>query len=129
MLRGHLVAYLERTGTRLKRCGSRLVGTCQGYRNLTIPRGFAQAFFAAEDPFLYELASPDEWRVPTSRESVDRLNEAAASLLRKYVDRFYQKARQRWESEHMSYEPLSAVVRRILTLTAPHARASIRALE
>lgn len=79
----------------------------QGYRNLTIPHELPRAIFDAVDPVLYELSAPDEWREPKSREAIGRLQEAVVTLLRKYVDRFYQRARQRWESEHMSYEALT----------------------
>jgi len=79
----------------------------RGYRNLTIPHDFPRAFFEAEDPSLYDLAAPEEWLEPRSREAVERLQETALALLRKYVDRFYQKARQKWESEHMEYSPLT----------------------
>lgn len=79
----------------------------RGYRNLTVPRSFPRAFFEAKDPALYDLAAPKEWLSPTTREGIDRLQETASALLRKYVERYYQKARQRWESEHMAYEPLT----------------------
>ena len=37
---------------------------------------------------------------------MDRLQEAATCILRKYVDAFYRVHRQRWESQHMVYKPL-----------------------
>ena len=64
-------------------------------------------FFEAKDPAMYELAAPEEWRRPGSRAAVGRLQEAVASLLRKYMDRYYQHARQRRESENMRYEALT----------------------
>lgn len=79
----------------------------RNYQNLTIPRKLPREFFERKDPSMYDLAAPEEWRRPASREAADRLQEAVVSLLRKYMDRYYQQARQRWESETMRYEPLT----------------------
>ena len=79
----------------------------QGYRNLTIPRDLPRNFFVAEDPAMYELSAPDEWRQPKSRDAIEHLQQAATAVLCKYMDAYCKMHRQRWESEHMSYEPLT----------------------
>lgn len=79
----------------------------RGFRNLTIPRDFPRGFFTYEGPALYELAAPDEWVEPDSWDAARRLHETAASILRKYVERHYRNARQKWESQHMAYEAIT----------------------
>jgi len=79
----------------------------RGIRNLTIPRDLPRNFFEAKDPALYELAAPDDWVEPSTWESSRRLHDTAAAILRKYVERYYRNARQKWESEHMTYEALT----------------------
>ena len=58
------------------------------------------------DGDLYRLIAEDTVVRPQSIKDVDRLQEAATCILRKYVDAFYRVRRERWESEQMVYKPL-----------------------
>ena len=54
----------------------------------------------------YRLIAEESVVRPQSIKDVDRLQEAAICILRKYVDAFYRVRRERWESEQMIYKPL-----------------------
>ena len=58
------------------------------------------------DGDLYRLIAEESVVRPQSIEDVDRLQEAAICILRKYVDAFYRVRRERWESGRMIYKPL-----------------------
>lgn len=78
----------------------------RGYRNLTVPVSAPREILFHSEPRLYELVAPEEWVKPDSADNMARLQGLASSLLKKYLERFYQQARQSWESEQMTYETL-----------------------
>lgn len=78
-----------------------------GYHNLTIPCTAARDIISQKDPACCTLIAPDSWASPRDSASLHKLQQAITSLLCKYLERFYQNARQKWESDHMVYEPLT----------------------
>ncbi len=76
----------------------------KGRDNLIVQPDVPRQIIADGD--LYRLIAEDTVVRPQSIKDVDRLQEAATCILRKYVDAFYRVHRQRWESQHMVYKPL-----------------------
>ena len=54
----------------------------------------------------YILIADDEVFHPGSFEARIRLQEAVAAILRKYLETFYRKRHEQWDSEHLVYRPL-----------------------
>ena len=54
----------------------------------------------------YSLIADESVVRPRSFEDVERLQRAVTSILQKYVDAFYRKHRDRWESKQMVYKTL-----------------------
>lgn len=54
----------------------------------------------------YRLIAEEAVVRPQSIADVDRLQEAATCILRKYLDAFYRARRERWEAQRMIYKPL-----------------------
>lgn len=54
----------------------------------------------------FELVADKATFFPRSFEDRSRLQEAVANLLRRYVDKFYQVQRERWEAQIMEYREL-----------------------
>lgn len=77
----------------------------RGFRNLVIPYEAPRLILEDDSP-LYELTAPESWLTPDSSTDASCLREVVLSILRKYIDRFYRTAQQRWESEHMVLEIL-----------------------
>ncbi len=76
------------------------------FRNLAIPVSAPRDILSREEPCLYELVAADELVNPTTSDGLERLHRLASTLLKKYVERFYQQRRLRWESKQMTYETL-----------------------
>ena len=76
----------------------------KGRDNLIVQPDVPRQIIADGD--LYRLIAEDTVVRPQSIKDVDRLQEAATCILRKYVDAFYRVHRQRWESHQMVYKPL-----------------------
>ena len=76
----------------------------KGRDNLIVQPDVPRQIIADGD--LYRLIAEDTVVRPQSIKDVDRLQEAATCILRKYVDAFYRVHRQRWESQQMVYKPL-----------------------
>lgn len=76
----------------------------KGRDNLIVQPDVPRQIIADSD--RYRLIAEESVVRPQSIEDVDRLQEAATCILRKYVDAFYRVRRERWESEKMIYKPL-----------------------
>jgi hypothetical protein len=55
---------------------------------------------------LYNLIADDTIIKPTSFKDTALLNEAVLNILQKYMDTFYRKNQEKWDSEHMIYQGL-----------------------
>jgi hypothetical protein len=55
---------------------------------------------------LYNLIADDTIIKPTSFKDTALLNEAVLNILQKYMDTFYRKKQEKWDSEHMIYQGL-----------------------
>lgn len=75
----------------------------KGFSNLLIRPDDLRRLLSQEDPRLYRLIAEESVVRPTSFAGVAILQEAALSILRKYMDKFCRVRRQRWESNHMVY--------------------------
>ena len=80
----------------------------KGYTNLVIPRAGLRAILDADDPPLYRLTAPEAVVDPQRFSDLEQMRGAVLAILRAYVDRFYRVQHQRWDSEHMVYQRLSA---------------------
>jgi hypothetical protein len=80
----------------------------KGYTNLAIPRAGLRAILDADDPPLYLLTAPEPVVSPQRFADLEEMRGAVLAILRAYVDRFYRVHHQRWDSEHMIYQPLAA---------------------
>ena len=69
----------------------------KGRDNLIVQPDVPRQIIADSD--RYRLIAEESVVRPQSIEVVDRLQEAATCILRKYVDAFYRVYRERWESE------------------------------
>jgi len=79
----------------------------KGLRNLVIRPDAPRAILSRTEPGrLYSLVADDAIVNPDTFAGVGLLNEAALTILRKYVDKFYRIQQERWDSEHMIYKTL-----------------------
>ena len=76
----------------------------KGRDNLIVQPDVPRQIIADSD--RYRLIAEESVVRPQSIKDVDRLQEAATCILRKYVDAFYRVHRQRWESQRMVYKLL-----------------------
>ena len=58
------------------------------------------------DAMDYVLVADEATVRPRTFRDRLRLQEAVTAILRKYVDAFYRRRRERWETENMEYRPL-----------------------
>jgi hypothetical protein len=77
----------------------------RGWHNLCLPRAAVAALLARND--WYTLFIPQEEMKFCSFAQVQRWQEIASALLKKYLDRYYKHKRQEFESEHLEYGELS----------------------
>lgn len=77
------------------------------FRNLTIPASVPREILSRNEPRLYDLVAAEDCVKPNTRNGIDRLQLLACTLLKKYVERFYQQHRLRWESAQMIYKTLN----------------------
>lgn len=78
-----------------------------GMNNLVLPLSAPRDILAAREPGrCYRLIADDTLFRPAAFAGLERLHEAALTILRKYVDKFYRDRKKRWESEHMEYRIL-----------------------
>ncbi len=79
----------------------------RGFHNLLIRPEHPRQILGASDPKLYGLVCDEALLKPTRAEHVAQLQSVMTGLLKKYVERFYRKRQQRWDSGRMEYKPLS----------------------
>jgi hypothetical protein len=77
----------------------------QYWHNLCLPREAVPALLA--DKNWYRLYIPKEEMQFRSFRQVQRWQEIAAALLRKYADRFYKFKKQEYEGAHLEYRELT----------------------
>ncbi len=75
--------------------------------NLVIPPGMPRRIMEQPEP-LYTLVADRRVVEPQDFEGLNDLQEIVQSVLRKYVERFYHLHQQRWDSQHMRAETLTA---------------------
>jgi hypothetical protein len=78
----------------------------RGFHNLVIQPEHPQRILEARDPRLYGLICDEGLLKPKRTEEAGQLQTAMASVLKKYVESFYRKRQQRWDSERMEYKTL-----------------------
>lgn len=78
----------------------------KGFGNLVVQPDVPRKILAADEPRLYRLVADESLVNPRSFAEVPILQEAALTILRKYVERYYYVAQERWDSQHMVYEVL-----------------------
>jgi hypothetical protein len=78
----------------------------RGFHNLVIRPEHPRAILEASDPKLYALICDESVLEPKTSAQVLILQTVMAGVLKKYVERFYRKCQQRWDSKHMVYAPL-----------------------
>jgi hypothetical protein len=78
----------------------------RGFHNLLIKPEHPRQLLEAKDPKLYGLICDEKLLNPTRAEQGVQLQAAMTSVLNKYVERFYRKRQQRWDSSKMVYAPL-----------------------
>lgn len=77
----------------------------RGWHNLEIPRETIPELLLRDDWYCLYIP-PEELELESFRR-VDRWQEIAATLLRKYCERCYNHERSAWESEHLEVHQLS----------------------
>jgi hypothetical protein len=77
--------------------------TAHGYHNLTVDRHTLRRVLEDEH---YELYCASDLVALTSFADVSRLERIALMILRKYVERYYTRARRRWEQHRLEYQVL-----------------------
>lgn len=78
----------------------------RGFHNLIIQPDHLRRILEATDPKLYCLICDDGLLKPKRPEEVWQLQAAMSGVLKKYVESFYRKRQQRWDSARMEYKPL-----------------------
>ena len=76
----------------------------KGFHNLTILPCDAKRILAKKN--LYSLIADTSVVNPKIFAEVAFLQEAVLSILRKYVEKYYRVMQQRWDTEHMVYQPI-----------------------
>lgn len=79
----------------------------EDYLNLVVPRA-APREIMEHDPPIYSLVANPGITEPKDFAGTERLQEVVATLLRKYVDKFYAVRRRRWETELLELGLLTA---------------------
>ncbi|NLC70418.1 MAG: DEAD/DEAH box helicase family protein [Desulfuromonadaceae bacterium] len=77
----------------------------RGFQNLVIRPEHPRQVLTAE-PDLYSLICDEALLRPSTSAQGKRLQDTAAGILKKYLERFYRIRQQRWDSERMFYAPL-----------------------
>jgi len=78
----------------------------RGFHNLLIRPEHPREILAATEPKLYGLVCDESLLKPKRTEQAERLQTVMAGVLKKYVESFYRKQQQRWDSSMMVYSPL-----------------------
>ncbi len=75
----------------------------KGWSNLVI---LPAALRAVIEQVLYTLVADEVVVRPRTFAERARLQEAVTNILRRYVDAFYRRKREKWDGEHLVYRPL-----------------------
>jgi len=75
----------------------------KGWSNLVIRPETPRAIL---DAVPYTLVADDAVFRPRSVDGRSRLQEAVTAILRKYVDVYYRRRHEKWDSEHLVYRPV-----------------------
>ena len=79
----------------------------KGMENLIVSFDALRRILETDNPYpLYSLTSEESVVNPRRMEDLERLQEAATSILRKYVDAIYRRRRRQWETNNMVYKTL-----------------------
>ncbi len=82
-----------------------LVFKCeQGWHNLAIPKPVLRAIF---DNHQFTLYAADSDVQPQGYADLKKVQATSLSVLKRYVEVYYQRERSRWESRQMEYRQLS----------------------
>ncbi len=79
----------------------------EGYRNLIVPREVPRQIME-HDPPIYSLIANPGTTDPKDFAGLERLQAVVATLLRKYMDKFYAVHRRRWDSERVTLSLLES---------------------
>ena len=79
----------------------------KGFTNLVIQPDTPRKILSATEPRLYALMADEATVRPASFADAAILREAVLSILRKYVEKYYRVAQERWESDNMVYGAIS----------------------
>lgn len=75
----------------------------KGWRNLIVRPGTPRRLIGQ---IRYSLIADEAVVRPRTFAERERLQQAVSNILRKYLDAFYRRRRERWETEVMEYRPL-----------------------
>lgn len=79
----------------------------KGFFNLVIQPESLRTILSTDVPErLYRLTADDAVVKPRSFADRELLQEAALSIIRKYIEKFYRVCKERWDSKNMVYQPL-----------------------
>lgn len=78
----------------------------KGFSNLVVQPDALRAILQADEPRLYRLVADEAVVKPRSFAGTDLLQDAALSILRKYLDRYYYVCQERWGTPNMDYQIL-----------------------
>ena len=78
----------------------------RGWHNLNISRRGVEKLLA--DPSWYYLQIPEYELIADSYEKVQRWEEIALALLKKYTERYYTFRKRQWEEPHLEYRDLES---------------------
>ncbi len=79
----------------------------RGFHNLLIRPEHPRQILSASAPKLYGLICDDALLKPKRVEQVAQLQGVISGVLKKYVERFYRKKQQKWDSGKMEYKLLT----------------------
>jgi len=79
----------------------------RGFHNLIIRPEHPRAIIGSHDPRLYALICEATLLNPQRGEDMRQLQAVMSAVMKKYVENFYRKRQQRWESDRMEYKPLT----------------------
>jgi hypothetical protein len=79
-----------------------------GFSNLILQEHQFRELLEKAEPALYHLVADTDQLKPASFAATAALQETILSILRKYIEKYYQVCRGRWESDNMVYRQLES---------------------
>ena len=79
----------------------------RGFHNLIIRPEHPRQILSAGDPRMYGVVCEGALLNPQRGEEMRQLQRVMSAVLKKYVESFYRKRQQRWDSDRMEYRPLA----------------------